>query len=107
MRRENQNGTRVFVCLCADSCILFFYFCPEWFIAGRKRGVAQPVSHRKRLGGGEKERGATTALADLEEAVSGVSLSQPEGGALGDVHVRCLHHALIDPGGRKQLIRCF
>lgn len=51
------------------------------------------------------EGGVTAVLADLEEAMSGVSLSQPEGRALRDVHVRCFHHTLIDPGDRKQLIR--
>lgn len=53
-----------------------------------------------------RERGVT-ALADLEEAMSGVSLSQPEGGALRDVHVRGFRHALVDPGDTNQVIRWF
>lgn len=70
---------------------------------GSKASPKQPVFEgdcRRR------ERGVTT-LADLEEAMSGVSLSQPEGGTLRDVHVRSFYHALIDPGDRKQLIRWF
>lgn len=42
------------------------------------------------------------ASADLEEAMSSVSLSEPEGSILRYVHVRGFHHPLIDPAKQIQ-----